>query len=43
MKYLLIEDNTELAQAITARLHIDGHVIDHAESFADAIRALMTT
>jgi len=37
MKYLLIEDNTELAQAITARLHIDGHVIDHAENFANAI------
>ena len=37
MKYLLIEDNTELAQAIGARLQIDGHVMDHADNFADAV------
>ena len=37
MKYLLIEDNIELALAITSRLQIDGHVIDHAKNFVDAI------
>ena len=37
MKYLLIEDNAELAQAIAARFQIDGHVMDHAECFADAV------
>ncbi len=37
MKYLLVEDNHELAQAISARFQIDGHVIDHAENFANAI------
>ncbi len=37
MKYLLIEDNKELAQAVSTRLRLDGHVVDHAESYADAI------
>ena len=37
MKYLLIEDNKELAKAICTRLMLDGHVIDHAENYADAI------
>jgi len=37
MKFLLIEDNVELAQAVSTRLVLDGHVVDHAESFVDAI------
>ena len=37
MKFLLVEDNIELAQALLARLRLDGHVIDHAESISDAI------
>lgn len=37
MKYLLIEDNFDLAQAIRARMQLDGHVIDHAGTIADAI------
>lgn len=37
MKYLLIEDNQELANAISARMRLDGHVIDHAENLVDAI------
>lgn len=35
MKFLLIEDNHDLAQAICARMQIDGHVIDHADTIAD--------
>ncbi|MEM7067437.1 MAG: response regulator transcription factor [Pseudomonadota bacterium] len=34
MKFLLIEDNEELAKAITNRMLLDGHVIDHASSIA---------
>ena len=37
MKFLLIEDNQELANAITSLMKIDGHVIDHADKIADAI------
>ncbi len=37
MKYLLVEDNTELANAIMSRFQLDGHVIDHAANFEDAI------
>jgi len=37
MKYLLVEDNHELANAISSRLQIDGHVIDHADKILDAI------
>lgn len=36
MKYLLIEDNQELAQAIATRMQLDGHVIDHATTNAEA-------
>ncbi len=36
MKFLLIEDNRELAQAISTRMELDGHVIDQAESLAQA-------
>ena len=37
MKYLLVEDNHELANAICSRIKLDGHVIDHADKLADAI------
>ncbi len=36
MKFLLIEDNPDLAGAITSRMRLDGHVIDHAEKLQDA-------
>ncbi|MEM1074768.1 MAG: response regulator transcription factor [Pseudomonadota bacterium] len=37
MKFLLVEDNTELAQAICSRLSLDGHVVDHAGKLEDAL------
>ena len=37
MKYLLVEDNHELANAICSRIKLDGHVIDHADKLIDAI------
>jgi len=36
MKFLLVEDNLELANAITSRMRLDGHVIDHASKIEDA-------
>ncbi|GAA6180368.1 MULTISPECIES: response regulator transcription factor [unclassified Shimia] len=36
MKFLLVEDNLELANAVSARLQMDGHVVDHADRIADA-------
>ena len=36
MKFLLVEDNADLAGAICTRLQIDGHVVDHAEKIQDA-------
>ncbi|MEM5544389.1 response regulator transcription factor [Sulfitobacter sp. AS92] len=36
MKFLLVEDNPDLAQAVVSRLRLDGHVIDHAEKLDDA-------
>lgn len=36
MKYLLVEDNMDLANAISSRIRLDGHIIDHAEKLADA-------
>lgn len=36
MKFLLIEDNPDLANAISSRMRLDGHVIDHAPDLADA-------
>jgi two-component system response regulator TctD len=37
MKFLLVEDNLELANAICSRFTIDGHVVDHADKIQDAI------
>ena len=31
MKFLLVEDNKDLANAIVSRMEMSGHVIDHAE------------
>ncbi|WP_127116011.1 response regulator transcription factor [Shimia sediminis] len=36
MKFLLVEDNAELADAICARMRMDGHVVDHAGRIQDA-------
>lgn len=36
MRYLLVEDNRELADAIVNRLALDGHAVDHAASLAEA-------
>ena len=36
MKFLLVEDNRDLAQAVVSRLRLDGHVIDHADKLDDA-------
>ena len=36
MKFLLVEDNHDLANAVCARLQMDGHVVDHADKIADA-------
>lgn len=36
MKFLLVEDNPDLAQAVVSRLRLDGHVIDHADKLDDA-------
>lgn len=36
MKFLLVEDNLELAHAISSRMRLDGHVVEHAENLADA-------
>lgn len=36
MKFLLVEDNQELAHAVSSRMRLDGHVIEHAATLADA-------
>ncbi|WP_323037138.1 response regulator transcription factor [Pararhodobacter sp.] len=36
MRFLLIEDNLNLAQSICARLSLEGHAADHASSLRDA-------
>lgn len=36
MKFLLVEDNRELANAIGSRMRLDGHVVDHAPNLEDA-------
>lgn len=36
MRYLLVEDNLELAEAIVNRLMLDGHAVDHADSLSAA-------
>lgn len=36
MRYLLVEDNRELADSVIGRLALDGHAVDHAASLAEA-------
>lgn len=36
MKFLLVEDNMDLANAIGSRMRLDGHVVDHAARLDDA-------
>ncbi len=36
MRFLLIEDNAELAGSVIERLSLDGHAVDHASSLAEA-------
>ncbi|MEN8952415.1 response regulator transcription factor [Planktotalea arctica] len=36
MKYLLVEDNLELAKAVASRISLDGHTVDHAAKIAEA-------
>ncbi|WP_108860475.1 response regulator transcription factor [Ruegeria sp. Alg231-54] len=42
MKFLLVEDNLDLANAISSRMQLDGHVVDNAANLEDA-RAFVTT
>jgi len=42
MRYLLVEDNVELASAVSDRLSLDGHAVDHAADLAIA-RAFSAT
>jgi DNA-binding response OmpR family regulator len=42
MRYLLVEDNAELADAVVKRLSLDGHAIDHAATLAEAEDCLAT-
>ena len=36
MRFLLVEDNAELADAVVQRLGLDGHAVDHAATLAVA-------
>jgi len=36
MRFLLVEDNAELAEAVVQRLGLDGHAVDHAATLAAA-------
>jgi two-component system response regulator TctD len=36
MRYLLVEDNAELSEAVLKRLVLDGHAVDHATTLAEA-------
>lgn len=42
MRFLLVEDNQELADAVAARLRLDGHVVDHAAALQGAQEYLAT-
>jgi len=36
MRFLLVEDNIELGEAVIARLSLDGHAVDYAKTLAEA-------
>ena len=42
MRFLLVEDNRQLAKALCNRFALEGHVIDHTEDMAGAISATRT-
>lgn len=43
MRYLLVEDNRDLAEAVVNRLTLDGHAVDHAGSLSEAEDCLAAT
>lgn len=43
MRFLLVEDNTQLAGAVVDRLELDGHVVDHAPDIQTAHDFTATT
>lgn len=43
MRFLLVEDNRQLAAAVLDRLSLDGHVVDHAGNLAVAEDFISTT
>ncbi|WP_085868705.1 response regulator transcription factor [Pseudoruegeria aquimaris] len=43
MRFLLVEDNLDLAAAVLDRLRMDGHVVDHAGDVAEAEAFFATT
>jgi two-component system response regulator TctD len=42
MKFLLVEDNQDLANAVASRMRLDGHVVDHAAELEDASAFIAT-
>ena len=42
MRFLLVEDNGELARALCNRFAMDGHVVDHANNLGDAEHSVRT-
>ncbi len=42
MRFLLVEDNLDLASAIASRMRLDGHVVDHADKLEDASAFIAT-
>jgi two-component system, OmpR family, response regulator TctD len=40
MRFLLVEDNKDLAQSVADRLRLDGHAVDHAGTLAEAADCL---
>ncbi len=43
MRYLYVEDNQKLAEAVLDRLTLDGHVVDHAPTLDEAAHYVSTT
>lgn len=43
MRFLLVEDNIQLAKAVSERLKLEGHVVDHASSLTMAAEFLKVT
>ena len=43
MRFLLVEDNADLAQSVSDRLRLDGHAVDHAGSLSSAHDCLRGT